>query len=636
MLCPKCGFYSEAEESVCPECGTILGQADAVSREGVEAIRQGKRAREAAAKRPAPTGVNGEEATGNADRGRRAMPFVRDTRGTEEETSGSSAEEQHPVFERRGHTYYDDNADETLSERYSAYYATGTKPRHLVNWMKFAILAVAAAALLLGGGWLFLMKTNAGQILLARMGKDASSMAYWSVGDERMNHGDVDGAIEAFQKARKKDEEEGVVDVDGLLMLGSALEAADRTDEAADLYEEIYTQTPSRTEAYVNHIRILLNSDVPGDKAKAGDLMKLAYDKTGETTFLTQRNDLLPSPPEAKPTAAYYETKKTLILTSYQGYDVYYVYNNEEAVLPDDGILATKEGFMMDEGIYNVRAVAVYNGLVSDEMRGTWKIIMPSPQTPRATLAPNTYKRSQTVRLKPGLDDEKDTSIVIYYTVDGSIPDADSPIFDGEPIQLPNGWVTLKAYAVNRYRKLSNMLEVKYKIEANPKPKSAFSAEDTIGKVKIFQTTLPEFNAEYGEGTLTGSEEREGFDSECRRYEYSWGYIETTLVKKNWVITEISIRTDGNIAGPRGTRVGNTEAQVVDQFRDMGQVASRSGNRGLYATDSGSTGKIWVQENGEKIIRYRYPVDSRWVQLDYLVSASGTVKNINLKYIPLP
>ena len=66
----------------------------------------------------------------------------------------------------------------------------------------------------------------------------------------------------------------------------------------------------------------------------------------------------------------------------------------------------------------------------------------------------------------------------------------------------------------------------------------------------------------------------------------------------------------------------------------MQQVESKSGNRGLYATDNGSSGKIWLQENGEKIIRYRYPVDSAWVQLEYLVSASGVVKNIDLKYIP--
>jgi hypothetical protein len=276
--------------------------------------------------------------------------------------------------------------------------------------------------------------------------------------------------------------------------------------------------------------------------------------------------------------------------------------------------------------------VAVNGELVSDEVKGVYKIIMPSPMTPRATLAPNTYKTSQRVRLKPGVDDEKDSSIVIYYTVDGSMPDSDSPIFTGEPIVLPNGWVTLKAIAVNRYRKLSNMLEIKYKIEANPKPKSAFDAEDTLDKLKINGTTQNEFFSLYGQGTAAGQVQQEGFETECRRYDYPWGYAVMNLNKRTWVLVEVSYHNKGAFQAPRGTQIGDTEAYVVDKFRDMLQVESRSGNRGLYST-GGSTGKIWVQENGEKIIRYRYAIDSHWVQLEYMLNKSGSVTNIDLKYI---
>ena len=638
MLCPKCGYYSDREESVCPECGNILQYSSGIPKEGPQAIRQGKRAREASRtrqERPAPetAGRRTREGTG---RGTVKMPSVRDTRTAEipdeEETSG--APDGETGFERRRRTFYDEDADEITALKYLSSHE-GSSPRRMVNWVKFTIAAVIAAGILAGGGWLFLKRTDAGQRFLARLGRDATSVAYWAVGDEKMNSGDIEGAIECFQTARQKDAEEGVIDVDGLLTLGSALEAAERTQEAAALYEEIYTQTPSRTEAYVNHIRILQNSKNPKDEAKAGELMKLAYEKTGEKTFQTQRSDLLPAPPEVKPIAGYYETKKTLIFSSYQGYDVYYTYNNEDAVLPQDGIKATREGLMLDEGIYNIRAVAVNGELVSDELRGTWKIIMPSPMTPRATLAPNTYKTRQSVRLKPGLDDERDTSIVIYYTIDGSIPDSDSPIFDGEPINLPNGWVTLKAYAVNRYRKLSNMLEIKYKIEAKPWPKTAFSEEDLPDSLKLLKTTQQEFSAAYGQGTAAGSVEVEGFSTDCRRFDYPWGYIIVNLSKKNWVLTEVSFNAAGTVKGPRETQIGDTEEYVVGQFRDMQQVESKSGNRGLYAIENtGASGKIWLQDNGEKIIRYRYPVDSAWVQLEYLVSTSGSVKNIDLKYIP--
>lgn len=641
MLCPKCGYYSDAEENVCPECGHILRRETDSRPGGVQAIRQGKRAREAAKTRqtrPAADTMTGKPRVAANRRGRtEVMPVVQDTRifseDKTEEISEIEDSEYSFGYERRRRSVYDDEADEDKAMRYlAAHEDRRGSSRHFVNWVKLSIVGVIVLILLIAGGWLFLNRTDAGQRMLARMGRDANSVAYWAVGDELMDRGEIDKAIENFQKAKEKDEAEGVVDVDGLLTLASAYEAAGQTKEAADLYEEIYTQTPSRTEAYVNHIRILQNSDNEKDLVKAGELMKLAYEKTGDKTFLTQRSDLLPAPPEVQPIAGYYETKKTLVFSSYQGYDVYFTFD-DEAELPYGGIKATREGYMLDEGIYNMRAVAVNGELVSDELKCTYKIIMPSPQTPRATLAPNTYKNSQQVRLKPGIDDENDTSIIIYYTVDGSTPDSDSPIYNGEPIQLPNGWVNLKAIAVNRYRKLSNMLDIKYKIEANPKPKAAFSEEDTIDKLKINQTTQNEFFNLYTQGENAGSVQQEGFETECRRYDYPWGYAVMNLSKKNWVLVEVSLNASGVMEGPRGTQIGDTEAFVIGKFRDMLQVESNSGNRGLYSTGS-ETGKIWLQENNEKVIRYRYAVDSHWVQLEYLLNSAGTVRNINLKYIP--
>ena len=53
MLCPKCGYYAETDEPVCPACGEILKHDSGIRTEGAQAIRQGKRAREAAKARPA-------------------------------------------------------------------------------------------------------------------------------------------------------------------------------------------------------------------------------------------------------------------------------------------------------------------------------------------------------------------------------------------------------------------------------------------------------------------------------------------------------------------------------------------------------------------------------------------------------
>ena len=52
MLCKKCGYYAPVEAIICPQCGETLREG-AADEYGAEAIRQGKRAREAVKNRPA-------------------------------------------------------------------------------------------------------------------------------------------------------------------------------------------------------------------------------------------------------------------------------------------------------------------------------------------------------------------------------------------------------------------------------------------------------------------------------------------------------------------------------------------------------------------------------------------------------
>ena len=326
-----------------------------------------------------------------------------------------------------------------------------------------------------------------------------------------------------------------------------------------------------------------------------------------------------------------------IAITSYQGYDVYWTFD-ENAVLPYGGTLWTERVFL-DEGIWNLRAVAVNNELVSDELRGTYKIIMPSPQTPQCNLAPGAYKTRQKVRLKPGKENENDDDIVIYYTVDGSNPDADCPIYTGEPVLLPSGHtVTIKAVAVNKYNKVSNMLEVSYKIEAKPYPLTAWEMKETIGNLELNRTTMLDFQSAYGEGTQVEMEQDGTFESECRKYEYPWGYAVMNLAKRNWVLVELYFKDTSTFKAPRGTGVGDPMDYVVGKFKDLGQIKSASGNRRLYTLESGNDGRIYLQEDKEDketyIIRYRIRQDQHWYQLDYNVGAGGTVLSVDWQYIP--
>ncbi len=642
MLCPKCGYYSEKEEIVCPECGEVLAVEGLQKQTGAQAIRQGKRAREAALRQPAAAPEprrRRRDASRTAESVTGSVPPVNRQEELQPEMLPAEEAEQEEASEPEGFdrlyrpVYDESNLQEEEAERAAQRYEQSHhRSVHGVNWVKAIFISAVVLVFALAGGWAFLRYTDMGQRVLVRLGQKANSTALWAVGEEQLDEGDVLRAIDSMELARKQDEDAGIIDVDGLLLLGNAYEAAGRVDDAALLYEQIYTETPSRTEAYVNHIRILRTNRNPGDLAKAGELMKTAYEKTGDSSFATQRSDLLPAPPEVWPIAGYYETKRRLSITSYQGFEVYYTFD-DNAELPSGGTLFTEE-ILLEEGIHNLRAVAVNGELVSDELRGTYKIIMPSPQMPRATLAPNTYKTRQRVKLKPGKDNENDSDIVIYYTVDGSVPDADSPIYNGEAIVLPTGWVDLRAVAVNRYNKVSKTMEIKYKIEAKPWPLSAWDMTEPIQGLNLNQTGMMDFQKEFGEGTLAEEYVSAEFDSECRRYEYGWGYAVMNRTRSGWMLVELYLTNTSGFKLPRNTNIGDTEAYVTGKFRDMGQVESASGNRGLYDTGKG-TGKIWLQEDGTKIIRYRCSTaDSRMQQLDYYVNKGGTVFAVDWKYEP--
>ena len=645
MLCKQCGYYTENEAIVCPQCGSLLRTASQGETTGAESIRQGKRAREAVKNRPLQKQEAIRRRRSGASRATIPLSPVRDTREDipeiddirliRESGIGDEPEEKRNLekVERFSQAVY---SDETAREAQAAAYAASHAPgqnRKMINWFKVSLVAFILVILTAAGGYFFLRKTESGQKLMARLGQEATSTALWAVGEEMLDRGEISAAIQQFEKAKAQDAENGTVDVEGLLLLGSAYEADGRTDDAAALYEEIYTETPSRPEAYVNHIRILLSSGKKGDRARASELMKLAYEKTGETSFSTQRNDLVPAPPEVDLTAGYYDSKKYIAITSYQGYDVYYTFD-ENAELPAGGTLFTERVFL-DEGIHTLRAVAVNEELVSDELHGTYRIIMPSPQTPRASLAPATYKTRQRVRLKPGEENENDDDIVLYYTIDGSSPDADSPVYTGEPFWLPGGWVTLKAVAVNKYNKVSNMLERLFKIEI-PEPLRGYNSEqDMPGNFTLYVTKMIEFQQAFGEGTLAGETTMENLDTECRRYDYPWGYAIMSRTNTGWVLAEVYTTSQTPFKGPRGTNVGDSESYVVGKFRDMGQVESPSGNRGLYSSKDG-TGKIWLQEDGGKIIRYRCytPDGSHWWQLEYRTNSYGTVISMDYRYDP--
>ena len=648
MLCPKCGSYATGEDILCPQCGALLTDNEE-QENGVRSIRQGRsgsRAGTSAGKaqtsnRPGAsrTYVDASARQGNTTN----IPLWADPEIYDQNGERMSTGKVRPVHEM--------GASTVVGGRLPDGSRAGRR-RHQaqqggVNWAHMTIVLVVLVIGAVIGVALYLTQTPDGQVIMARLGRDADAAALWQVGGERLDTGDLDGAIDYFLRAREKDGTENI-NVTGLLDLGSAYEASGQVDEAEELYTEIFTDiVPSAPEAYRNVIRIML---AQGRDAEAAELMKLAYQMTGQATFRQQRNELLPSAPRVDVVAGYYNQKKSLTLTSEEGYDIYYSFN-AEAVLPEEGTLYTGP-IALEEGEWPLRAVAVSETMVSDQLAATYQIYMPSPLQPNVHLAPGTYQKAQKVRLSPGsltkeqlaenpgyastLDDPVAQSITIYYTIDGSIPDADSPIYDGTPVYIATRRATIRAVSVNGYNKASNTKEVGYMLKSCPWPKDPYRMADAIGGMTLNVTTREEFFAVCGQSESVEETTLGNVTSECQQHNYPWGHaIMMRLRSGGWVLGEVYFTTDV-LAGPRGTHIGSTEDEVVAQFQDMGQVVSPSGNRGLYANqDNSDKGKIYVQEDGGKLIQYvTDTADGNLWYLNYWLDRAGLVIAIQWYYQP--
>ncbi|MBQ9309004.1 MAG: chitobiase/beta-hexosaminidase C-terminal domain-containing protein [Clostridia bacterium] len=568
MLCPFCGRYSGEEEIVCPSCGRLFPRGENKD-EGVMAIRQGKRARQAAARGESPVAYQ-RQGTGHAweDPAQRAS------------TGGQIPVYAAPdIYDAQGEPLHLEDLDFTDRIHRTAVYGDtapaypppevreGRKPKkkRQINWWKAGLAILIALFFLAIGVMIFLRRTDPGQKLLARLGREASSTAYWALGEEKMDTGDVEGAVLDFERARAideaamaEDDAEGNYNVSGLLMLASTYESMGRTSEAEEIYIQLYTDiVPTAPDAYTNEIRIL---QATGRLKEAAELMMEAYHQTGQTTFRTQRNELLPKAPETNVYAGLYEEKKYVTLTSADDCEIYYTFDTE-AELPENGKLYT-ESIFLDEGVYTMRAVAVSGELVSDELSAVYRIIMPSPQTPRASLAPATYKQRQRVRLWPGLDNMEDDDITIYYTIDGSLPDADSPIYTGEPVWLPGNYSDLHAVAVNRYGKASNTLSIRYKVLAKPYPLTSYSINDTGSGLQLCLTTWDQFRAVYGDAERMEEVRMSGIADNCQKRIYSWGYAVFYMQSGKQLLGELYF-TQSVMKAPRDTGIGDSETEVT-------------------------------------------------------------------------
>ncbi len=620
MLCEKCGAYMTDDAITCEGCGTLLKRKPQPE-QGVRGIRQGRASGSTAPLMGSSRTEPKNEAAARKDSARDVPRMYREDRNPQRRRGVERfGEDAGRPQSRRGIPRVSEHEVRKLRIRQEKVHPVR---KHMVNWMH--VLAALTVLFLLGivGGLLYLTRTPAGQMVLARMGRDASAQAYWQVGEEYMDRGLIHQAIEAFETADEKNPD----NVDGLLSLSAALEAAGRVEDAQALYVRLYEEvSPERPEAYRNQIRLLILAD---RTPEAAELMKLAYEKTGQISFRHQRDETLPKMPETDLPAGRYTEDKQVNLTSPQDYDILYMIGDGEfpkGAVPYEGTILLKEINGVQQ--HRLRAVCVSGDLLSDPLDVTYSIVLPSPDAPKASLAPNTYERQQRVWLRYT---GKDKEITMYYTLDGKTPDLNSPRYTGDPIYLPGGKVTLKAIAVNQYGKTSNVMEVGYKIN-NVKYQMMYNEEDVIPGFKLLETTQEVFTQENGQPNSKEAVTVRNIEGECYKLNYGWGHCIVAFVDGKWLVVEV-YQTQDKFTAPRNTRIGSTEKDVTDQFRDMRQPESQNGDRSLYFDEKGE-GIVKLTPEKQKSIQYtRTTLEGYRIILQYDLT-NGVVTAISHRYIP--
>ncbi len=666
MICGRCGSSLPEDAILCPVCGMLLRQAGRSSDVGVRAIRQGRRG-------SVPPTLPDEARYDIPEYGDYDMsPLpVQPERGVRRPTPAKGSGKQGAFapdsFASRPNTHRGVPVRGNAPARrvVSHHGKARAVPQHPINWMLIGVicagLAIAAAI-----GYMFYMNgSDTGQRITARKRVlatseamftlavtedpllatqrdellkdwgDAPKQTYWLVGQEYMDVGDMEDAITAFRIADVLDPR----NYDGLLLLGSAYELSNQDDKAEALYTALMADiSPSRPEAYAAQINILLEND---RDPEAAALMLTAYQNTDRENFCQQRKDFIPNTPQVDTNhlSGRYELEQHITVTSPQGYDVYYTLD-DSVTLPDGGQKVENNTVVIPEGTFTLRAVCVIENLISDELRASYTVYYPTPAAPKCNLAPNTYSSLHTVSLRAGVNaDDKEArrkkskeqlamedAQTFYYTIDGSLPDPElSPVYDGTPIQLPSGRVTLRAVAVNGYGKQSSTMEVGYKFDVKPYPLTIYQEADTFRGFALNSTLLEEFEAAYGQPKSVAATTYLTVSGEAQHLEYAWGYAVFVLSGNKWQLVRVEM-TDAFTSAPRGVGLGSSESEITGAFKDFGMLPNQNSSRNLYY-DGQETGAILVNDDGSRTVQYTCTTlaGKQWV-LQYQMQNGRCVK----------
>lgn len=633
MICPNCGRELPDNSRVCSGCGAAQriyrrkrAEADIAPESAVHVAR--RVAPEKGTVRKEQTDHKGTVSTPNH------VHVEKREQWTPSGSKTSSKPVHHPQNSNVRHVRHAPNntrrkVDASPAMMYPPIYQKSHK-----RLIRALIVILLVTLFVASAGGYMLFKTESGQQMMAQWGWSiARTDAYVTLGKQLLDQAYFTRALDTLQIAIDREPE----NVDALILMGQAYTELGRLKEATDIYESLIGSiAPAHPSAYRNLIKIYQDQ---GYNAEALQLMKIAaQNTTGTNEFDVMLREYTPVAPVFSKIGGRYPEEIDVTISTPEGQTVYYTTDGTD---PSETGLIYKAGtkIHIPEGKMTIKAIGfTKDGTPSEQITHNYTVIIPTPSAPKANRQSGKYKYAPKVSLRPGEEDKNASKIVaIYYTLDGRQATTESTLYNpDEPIQLPTGKTTLRAIAVAENGKISYEMTSTYEVEGNLK--RMFSYEDTFKNLTLYKTGYNAFTKSWGKPeTYDLLPKEEWYDEGMESYEavYEWGSARFVVKKEGSAPVLYALdTTNPKMTGPRGTKIGMNEKELLEKFRDLGQAPlDEAGNRLLYNWNSENKqfGTYRVAEDGSTSVHYYDNVDEKntiFVELTYDLDEEGNISRI--------
>ena len=262
-----------------------------------------------------------------------------------------------------------------------------------------------------------------------------------------------------YEKALKREQSAEL-----LISYADCLFEMGETDQALSNYYAAIELEPDNEMAYA---RIIAMYEAEEAFEEINDLLVSCNNEKIQTAF----QNYMAVEPVFSYDAGTYDRVIPLKITAAVSGDLYYTLNGTDPF--KYGTLYTAPIFLRS-GNYYIKAVYINDyGICSDIVEAKFEIENTQPDPPEVTLPSGQYTTPQMISVTAP------SNCVVYYTMDGSIPDESSFIY-GEPIPMKEGVTNYRFVAISEDGVYSEVIARSYQLTVE----TTLTAEESLHRLK--------------------------------------------------------------------------------------------------------------------------------------------------------